>query len=417
MLTVSSLSQAKDMLLNEIMPLAAVEPVSLSDALGRVLAGPVIAPADVPAFDRSQVDGLAVRAADTFGASEALPAILHFAGDVPMGQAAGQALEASACISVATGGMLPPGADAMVMIEYVEQLDPLTRLVTHSVSPGSHVTRRGDDTKAGQLVLKAGQVLRSHDLGAIAALGISQVDVLPVVRVGILSTGDELVEPMFGHTAASAGKIFDVNGPMLAGAVRAAGCQAVPYGIIPDQLDRLTAILKQALQETDLVLISGGSSVGARDYVEQAINAAGTPGVLLHGLAVKPGKPTLAGVCQGKVVMGLPGHPVAAWFMFEHLVAPLLSRLGGIPQRHPVTVTARTTSRIPSNHGREEFVLVSLHQDAVDGAWLAEPLATRSGLVTQLTASDGYLRIPRDCEGLAEGTTVTIYLLDEGQVK
>ncbi|NCC76931.1 MAG: molybdopterin molybdenumtransferase MoeA [Clostridia bacterium] len=441
MLKVMSLDKARTMLMGELERLLLErrasdgvfgETVGLSEASGRILVEAIVAPYDVPSFDRSQVDGLAVRSADTFGASEALPAILNWAGEVAMGQAATQPLVAGACFGVATGGMLPPRADAMVMIEDVEQIDAETRLVTRSVSPGSHVTRRGDDTRAGQVVLPAGRCLKAPEIGALAALGLSQVGVVPRVRVGILSTGDELVAAGQTHpnhvpgslnesvrpVLALPGTVYDANGPMLAAAIREAHALPVEFGIVRDQLDELSATLQAALDQSDLVLISGGSSAGARDYVERAIAAAGQPGVLLHGLAVKPGKPTVAGICQGKLVIGLPGHPVAAWFIFEQLVRPLLAALGG---REPVArpkVRARITSRIPSNHGREEFVLVRLLNRAEQPiAWLAEPLPTRSGLITQLSSSDGYLVIDRDSEGLESGSEVVVTLLhDPGEV-
>jgi molybdopterin molybdotransferase len=442
MLKVLTLDKARTLLLDELERLvserhttvaAPGETVSLAQACGRILAEAIVAPFDVPSFDRSQVDGLAVRAADTFGASEALPAILNWAGEVAMGQVATQPLAAGACFGVATGGMLPPGADAMVMIEDVEQIDDETRLVTRSVAPGSHVTRRGDDTRTGQVVLSAGRCLKSQEIGVLAALGLSQVRVMPQVRVGILSTGDELVAAGCArpdHLANGAhaatgpenvppGTVFDVNGPMLAAAVREAHGLPVEFGIVHDQFEDLATTLQHALDQTDLVLISGGSSAGVRDYVERAIAAAGQPGVLLHGLAVKPGKPTVAGICQGKLVIGLPGHPVAAWFMFEQLVLPLLAVLGSRTPVQRTKVQARITSRIPSNHGREEFVLVRLMPADISDAgqsvaWLAEPLPTRSGLITQLSTSDGYLVIARDSEGLEAGCEVDVTLLQEG---
>lgn len=441
MLTVTPLEKARALLLAESARLAELktpspaspecwESLSLPGATGRILAESILAPAPVPSFDRSQVDGLAVRAVDTFGASEALPAILNFAGEGWMGQPATRPLQPGECFAVATGGMLPAGADAMVMIEDVEQLDQETRLVTRSVSPGNQVTRCGDDCQAGQLILEAGRRLRAPEIGAIAALGLDRVRVRPLVRVAIVSTGDELIAAgsVAQVNAAPAGLIFDANGPMLAAAVQEAGGLPVPLGIVRDQLGELTTVLEQALGQADLVLVSGGSSVGARDYVEQAIAAAGTPGVVLHGLAVKPGKPTLAGICQGKIVIGLPGHPVAAWFIFEQLVRPLIQQQSGLdPERFiPCTVMARTSSRIPSNHGREEFVLVRLVRPGADlrpmdgepdeawpghEIWLAEPLPTRSGLITQLSTSDGYLRIDRDSEGLEAGVLVRVTLL------
>ncbi|MDD2534870.1 MAG: molybdopterin molybdotransferase MoeA, partial [Eubacteriales bacterium] len=391
--------------------------VSLADAVGRVLAAAVIATSDVPSFDRTQVDGLAVRATDTFGASDSLPAILTYCGEVHMGADAQLVIAPGQCAYVPTGGMIPSGADAMVMIEYVEILDSQTRLVSQRVSPGQSITQKGDDTTIGQIILPAGRIITSTDIGALAALGLATIKVLPLLRIGYLSTGDELVDVQT-HASLATGQIWDVNRPMLAAAIQSAGQIGIDYGIVTDQLEPMTARLRQALDSCDLVLLSGGSSAGTHDFVAQAIQNAGSPGVLFHGLAVKPGKPTMAGLCDGHIAIGLPGHPVAAWFMFEQLVKPLISHLTGRESACPASVLARLTCRLPSNHGRAEFVSVRLVADFANDQtqvtspqWLATPLPMRSGLITQLTASDGYILVARDCEGLEAGTVVTVTLM------
>lgn len=427
MLNVLSLAEAKQLLQSHVSSpsLTDVEILPLNQAIGRILADPIVVQKDVPSFDRTRVDGLAVRADDTFGASDSLPAILQLIGEVEMGQETNLVIQPGQCAYVPTGGMLPTGADAMVMIEYVESLDATTRLVSQRVSPGQSITRRGDDAKAGHTLLPTGHRILATDIGALAALGRAAVSVRRAVRVGILSTGDELLDVSQAEQL-TIGQVLDVNRPMLAAAVTQTGAVLTDYGIVPDQLDQLNATLQQAVAENDLVLISGGSSVGTRDYVEQAIDAAGQPGVLLHGIAVKPGKPTLAGRCGNTLVIGLPGHPVAAWFMYEQLALPLIAALAGQPAPQLPHVAARLASRLPSNHGREEFVLVQLDKAGPPEAsestgaqpgqmttssplWTAHPLVTCSGLVTQLTAGDGYLRIPRDCEGLEAGECVTVY--------
>lgn len=430
MLNVLNLESAQNLLLNQCGPdrRLPAEQVLLSQLTGRVLAEPILVMRDVPAFDRAQVDGLAVRSTDTFGASDSLPAILQLVGEVEIGQDTTLEIRDGQCAYVPTGGMLPAGADAMVMIEYVEALDATTRLVSQRVSPGQSVTRRGDDARAGQQLLAADHCIQATDIGALAALGLSEASVRRAVRVGVLSTGDELRDVRAMEQLA-VGQILDVNRPMLVAALTRTGICVTDYGIVPDQLEQLNQTLQQAVTENELVLISGGSSVGARDFVEQAINQAGEPGVLFHGIAVKPGKPTLAGRCHDTLVIGLPGHPVAAWFMFEQLALPLVAAWQGQPAQQAPRVIAQLASRLPSNHGREEFVLVRLERagstvtieqtaatlagsDEATGiapAWLARPLATRSGLITQLTAGDGYLRIPRDCEGLEAGEVVTVY--------
>lgn len=391
----------------------------LASALGQILAEPVFARMDVPAFNRSLVDGYAVRAVDTFGASEALPAILRFAGEVKMGQAAGRPLEPKTCQAVPTGGQIPAGADAMIMIEDVDDFGDGLRYLNRAVSPGSYLVFRGDDIRAGEVLLEAGIRLEPRHLAAAAAAGLSHLPVLPKLRVAVLSTGDELVAP---GEALGPGQVHDVNQVMLAAMIRQAGALPVPSGIIPDDFEKLQAALQQARSSCNVIVISGGSSVGARDHVADAIEAAGKPGILQHGIAVKPGKPTMIGLCGEVPVLGLPGHPVAAWFMAMQLLAPLLYWLQGLPLPEPATVQARLSQRIPSNHGREEFTPVRLDSPQVPGSLPeAVPIYAKSGLITLLSRCQGYICIPRDCEGLDEGSTVTVVLLDaaaaEGKVK
>jgi molybdopterin molybdotransferase len=417
MLLVQDIDQTRQLLRQHVRPLAGQEIIELAQAGGRVLAMPIAAARDVPPFSRSQVDGLAVRAADTFGASENLPALLTYIGEVSMGQASSLQLGPQQCIYVPTGGEIPAGADAMVMIEYVEDFGDGLRQVTHAVSPGAAITYRADDVAAGAEILPAGKRLTPADLGTLAALGISRVAVCPRPRIAILSTGDELVDV---SGTAGPGQIYDVNRYTLAASVLAQGGEPVFYGIVPDELADLQETLALAIHDCDLVLVSGGSSVGTRDHVQTAINSLGQPGVIQHGVAVKPGKPTMIAVCDNKLVIGLPGHPVAAWFMFEWLVRPVISWLQGARPPRMLTVSAVTSSRIPSNHGREEFVPVRLL--SADGGLdiggpedgtsplVAEPVFTKSGLITLLSRSDGYIRIPRDCEGLPERSKVTVYL-------
>lgn len=405
MLLVHDIAQSLNLIRQHIRTLADCEQLPLQLAGGRILAAPVKASEDVPPFCRSQVDGLAVWAADTFGASETIPAILAYQGEVQMGRPVEFRLQPGQCAYVPTGGELPAGADAMVMIEQVEDLGDGLRQVSQSVSPGTHLTRQGDDITAGTTVFRAGRRLNATDLGTLAALGLATVPVVRRPRVAILSTGDELIEP---DTRPGPGQIYDVNRYTLAETVRLHGGEPVISGIVRDDLTILQQALGQALGTCDLVLVSGGSSVGTRDYVAAAINSLGEPGVILHGIAVKPGKPTMAGVCNGKLVLGLPGHPVAAWFMAHWLAGPVLAWLQGSQPLYKPTVQAMTACRIPSNHGREEFVLVTLQNGDQP---LAVPVFAKSGLITLLSRSDGYIRIPRDCEGLPQGAPVSVYLL------
>ena len=407
MLHVLSIDEARERLLAQAVRTGRVETVPVAEAVGRVLAADVHAVMDVPGFSRSSVDGLAVRAADTFGASDTMPAMLQRIGSVPMGQMPTFTVRPGECASVPTGGAIPAGADAMVMIEYVENPGGELMLVNRAVSPGDHLVLRGDDLTAGQAILTTGHRVRVADLGTFAALSIDRVSVHARPRIAILSTGDELV-PVGSRL--QAGQIHDINSVSLAGLVRQAGGEPVHFGIIPDQYEALDACLKQALIDCDLILVSGGSSVGEKDHLREAIAAQGEPGILFHGIAVKPGKPTLAGVAGGRILLGLPGHPLAAWFMAILLAQPLIHALQGSKAPEPDRIMARTVCRIPSNAGRESILPVRLVPDPRSPeAVLAEPVFTKSGLITVLSRSDGFIRIDRRQEGLEADTPVVVF--------
>ena len=425
MLTVKDLTATRQMLFEVAASLPTVtesESVDLADALGRVLSGPVLVPQDVPAFNRSQVDGYAVRASDTFGASGSMPSILRLDGEVKMGEPAGEPLTAGTCRAVPTGGQIPAGADAMIMIEDTDDFGDGFRYMNHPVSPGNHIIFRGDDIREGELLLPAGIRLETRHLAAAAAAGLGQVSVIRLLRVAVISTGDELVDP---GTPLSECRIHDVNQVMLTAMIAHAGAKPCKYGIIPDEFSQLLNIMKQAQSACDVIVISGGSSVGARDHVAAAIEATGQPGILQHGIAVKPGKPTLIGLCGSTPVIGLPGHPIAAWFMASQLLLPLLYSMQSRPEPEALTIEARLIRKIPSNTGREEFVLVQLSGRGISGypgkedtvavdSITAEPVFAKSGLITLLSRCQGYIQIPRDCEGLEEGTMVTVALMDSG---
>lgn len=428
MLIVKDLTATRQMLseMAESLPtVLEAESVDLAHALGRILAGPLLAPADVPAFNRSQVDGYAVRAADTFGASEASPSILRLDGDVKMGLPADIPHIAGSCQSVPTGGQIPAGADAMIMLEDTDDFGDGSCYLNRPVSPGSHIIFRGDDIREGDLLLPAGIRLQTRHLAAAAAAGLGQVSVTRLLRVAVISTGDELVDPGEPLTE---GRIYDVNQVMLTAMIAHAGAKPCNYGIIPDDFSQLQNVMKQAQSACDVIVISGGSSVGARDHVAAVIEATGLPGILQHGIAVKPGKPTLIGLCDGKPVIGLPGHPIAAWFMASQLLIPLLYRMQKRPEPKVKTIEARLSRRIPSNTGREEFVLIQLSGNGNGGnqdnggrnepdSISAEPVFAKSGLITLLSRCQGYIQIPRDCEGLDEGTAVTVILMDSDPAK
>ncbi len=377
---------------------ALTERLDICDCLGRVLAEDIISDENIPPFDRSTVDGYAVLSSDTFGVSEALPSMLALKGEVLMGEEALCSVKNGECVKISTGGMLPEGADSVVMTEHTEKMLDDTCLIYRPVSPFQNVTRIGDDVKTGQTVIKKGTRITSRHIGILCALGITQVSCNRKIRVGIISSGDEIVpvgEPVHG------GKIRDINSHFLAALMRESGYEAVEYGIVRDDFGELYLALQKAAEECDAVLISGGSSAGSKDMTAEVIEKDGE--VLFHGIAVKPGKPTVFGKVKGKAVFGLPGHPAAAYLIAKTVVINMFRFSDGEASK-AVTVSAEITESIASNHGREELVPVVLENEK------AHPLFFKSGLVSLLSSADGYVIIPRNREGSFKGEKVTVHL-------
>ncbi len=348
--------------------------------------------------------GYAVRAQDTFGASEGFPAYLKVTGEVRMGEPAGLSIGSQECARIPTGGMLPEGADAVLMVEHTQPWGADSIEALRPAAPGDHVVRRGDDVKQGATVLPAGHRLRPQDISALAGLGMSQV-VVRRPRVGVLSTGDELV----AHDAPlPPGKIRDMNGPALCAAVRALGAEPHDLGIVGDDREALQSALVVGLAESDLVLVSGGTSVGAHDLIPELLNSLGPPGVLVHGMAMRPGKPVVVAVVGERPAFGLPGHPTSALIIFHELVAPLIARATGAEAQR-ATVRARLSRNIPSQVGREDIIRVRLEQD--DSGWRAVPVFAPSALITSLVQADGLVRIPVEAEGLYADENVEVELL------
>lgn len=402
MLDVKTPEEALELIFNEFSPVSGSETVSLENALGRTLAADLTASEYVPDFDRSTVDGYAVRARDTFGCSDSMPALLNLAGHVHMGEPAGFQILPDTCADVPTGGALPEGADAMVMVEYTEDYGDGTIGILKSAAPGSNLIFRGDDVCPGQTILTAGSRITPQAIGAMAAMGITRISVTPRLKAGIISTGDELVP---ADQAPGPGQIRDVNSSLLAACMQEAGTVPVSYGMIRDDAGLLAETLEKAISECDLVLISGGSSVGAKDATCQVIRQHGR--ILFHGIAMKPGKPTILGTAQGKPVFGLPGHPAAAFFVTKRFVLPVLWQLTG---QKPAVFPLRAVLDEPvsANHGRAQFLSVCLKN--IDGVCHARPIRSKSGLISSLSASEGYFCISRDCEGLPAGTEIDVYL-------
>lgn len=381
---------------------AETEVLPLSACLGRVLAEDITANEYVPDFDRSTVDGYAVRASDTFGCSDSMPAILKLRGIVGMGKASGIVLRGGECAYVPTGGEIPAGADAMVMIEHGESYGNEEIGILKAAAPGNNIIYRGDDVFPGKTVIRAGRVLRAEDIGALAALGICDVKLKKRPVVGIISTGDELV-PV--SQKPEAGQVRDVNSDMLAASVELCGAEARCFGIVRDGYMKLREAIMERLDGCDVLLISGGSSVGQMDSTCAVIEELGT--LLLHGIAMKPGKPTIIGKIGSKPVIGLPGHPAAAFFVTDIFVKELISVMLGIKPRI-FSVSARLTEAVSSNHGRAQYLGVVLSE--AGGKLYARPVRSKSGLISSLAGCDGYFCIPRDSEGCAKGDEITVFL-------
>lgn len=383
-----------------------VEKVPTAAALGRVTAAAVLSPEALPAFSRSTVDGYAVRAADTYGASDTLPAYLALIGEVPMGGEAAFSLARGQAALIHTGGKLPEGADAVVMLEYTQPAGSSEIEVLRAVAGAENILKAGEDVLPGQQVLPAGVRLRAAELGGLMALGICEVDVVRRPVVGILSSGDEIVSP---ETSPGPGQVRDINSYTLAALAVEHGALPRSFGIVPDSAAALEEALSRALQACDAVVITAGSSASTRDLTAQVIDRMGAPGVLVHGVNVRPGKPTILAVCGGKPVIGLPGNPVSALVIAGLFVAPVLERLQGLPLDRPrAAVPARLAVNLPSQAGREDWVPVRLL--AGPDGFSAEPIFYKSNLILTLARADGYVVIPADATGLAAGAAVNIIL-------
>ena len=377
-----------------------VETVELLSALDRILAEDVLSTEDVPGFNRSTVDGFAVKASDTFGCSDSVPAILDFKGEVLMGEAPKFSIEKNECAYVPTGGELPAGADAMVMLEFSEDYGDGTRALLKPSAPGQHVTFKGDDVKVGQKVLSSGTKLKARHIAALASLGYSSVKVYKKLKVAVISTGDELVDVTKTPVGA---QVRDINSYELCAALLELGCDVTKVGIVVDDLTLLETKVKEAVASNDLVLVSGGSSVGVKDATFKVYDKLGE--VLFHGIAIKPGKPTIFASIENTPCFGLPGHPLAAFYIFDLFVKPLVYSMSGQNERIGLVKTAKVSLSIPCNHGREECVGVRFIDEHT-----VEPIFTKSGLISTLSNIDGYIRIGRDCEGISQGDEVEVLL-------
>ena len=391
-------------------PLAG-EPVALAATLGRVLAADIIAAVDAPPFDRSNVDGFAVRAADTAGSSDTAPKRLRLNAEViACGHAPALTVEPGTATALATGGMLPRGADAVVMIEQTELIEDAGGPaidVRRSVTPGQFVSFTGSDMARGETVLRKGTRIGAREIGMLAACGLATIAVVRKPKVAVLSTGDELVPP--GETLRTGG-VYDSNGAILAAAVTEAGGEPIPCGAFPDNEAALEQAVRAALAEADMVVLSGGTSKGAGDLSHRIIARLGPPGILVHGVALKPGKPLCLAVADGKPVIVLPGFPTSAVFTFHTFVAPIIRARAGLPREAAKTVSARLPVRIASEMGRQEFVLVALVSG--DDGLIAFPTGKGSGAVTAFSQADGFIAVDALAPGLDADSVAEVTLID-----
>lgn len=384
-----------------------VEKVETTNLPGRVTAEDILSPHPLPSFARSTVDGYAVMARDTFGSSESLPSYLTLVGEVQMGKQADVKLTPGSAVLIHTGGMLPEGADAVVMLEYTQSSRPGEIEVLKAAAPLENIIQIGEDVKTGEIVIPAGTKVRAAEIGGLMAFGYQSALVARKPRVGIISTGDEVVDPSITPTA---GQVRDINTYALQAIVSENGGEAKFFGIVPDDPQKLKMILDSALKECDAVLITAGSSASARDMTSSVIDNAGKPGVVVHGINIRPGKPAILAACDGKPVVGLPGNPVSAlviaWLFVPAMIEKLLNQKSLSLKKQ---ISARLSVNIASQAGREDYIPVKLNFEK-DG-FEAEPIFFKSNLIFNLVKADGLMVIPADANGLNAGDTVQVLFL------
>ena len=400
MLTVKTPEEVNSIIKENFDSVIGTEEIPVIDALGRVLAEDIKAEEFVPAFNRSTVDGYAVIAKDCFGASASNSIILQCVKEIKMGEIADFRLNANECAYVPTGGMLPENADAVVMIEYTEDYGNSEIGILKSVAPSENLIYKGEDAKPGQSVLNAGRILNAADIGTATDMGCSVLNLIKKPLIGIISTGDELVSPT---EEISLGQIRDVNSNLLASYAKEEGCDYICYGIVKDDEEALSLALKKAIDECDIVLISGGSSAGVKDKTAKVIESFGE--LFFHGIAIKPGKPSILGKCNGKPVIGLPGHPVAAYYISKLFVSKIIARICG-REYSERTIPAYISENISANQGRALCVAVNLENR--NGKLYAIPVRSKSGLIASIAQTDGFVLVPRSSEGVSEGGIVNV---------
>ncbi|OGW37747.1 MAG: molybdopterin molybdenumtransferase MoeA [Nitrospirae bacterium RBG_13_39_12] len=383
--------------------------LAIENSYGMIVSKDIFSPENLPEFNRSTVDGFAVNSADTFGATDNLPSYLVLKAEILMGEEPDFKVDKGEVAKIATGGMLPQGTDSVVMLEHTQLIDEKMIEVVKPVAPGENVIQAGEDAKKGEFLLESGRRLRPQDIGALAGLGITNVWVYEKPKVSIISTGDEIIP---ANKPIKPGYVRDINSYVLSGLILNAGGIPVKKGIFSDEYDILKDVVEESLSNSDMVLITGGSSVGTKDMTARIINDAGKPGVLFHGVSLKPGKPLICGIVNNKVIWGLPGHPAAVSVCFKIFIEPVLKTLSGLKEDrlepYKKTVTAKIDKNISSSPGREEHIAVYLEER--NGELWATPIFAKSGLITTLIKADGTALIPLKKLGVKEGETVEVRL-------
>lgn len=400
--------QAITLLFENLQPEIGSEIVATESSLGRILCADITSSENLPLFARSSMDGFAVKADDTFGTSGSLPAYLTVKAEVPVGKTTKSIVQPGTSIKVHTGSALPNGANAVVIMENTQSVDENTIEVLKPVAPGENVIPEGEEIKAKTTVFHKGAIVRAQDIGGLMALGITEIAVTRKVRIALISTGDEVIHPT---RTPLPGQVRDINSYTLAALIQKYPAFTVKSHLVGDNLNQLKKAAQESLELADMLIISAGSSVSSRDLTSTIVNELGTPGVITHGLAIKPGKPSILGVVGNKPVFGLPGNPVSAINVFDLIVRPTIYYMGGCDlSPYPNTQKAVLLKNIPSAPGREDYVQVKLISD--NGKLFAEPVFGESNLIYLLVRSDGTVGVPLDKNGLYAGEEVTVYIND-----
>ncbi|GAG72606.1 unnamed protein product [marine sediment metagenome] len=386
-----------------------VEEVDIKITLHRFLAEEIVSPDNLPGFNRSTMDGYAIRAEDSFGATDSLPSYLKIIGEINMGVKPEFKINPGEAVKISTGGMLPEGANAVMMLEYTEQIDDTTIEARRSISPWENVVREDEDLKTGEIILRKGRRLRPQDMGILAGIGKTNIKIYRKPKIAIISTGNEIIP---AEEKLLIGQVRDINSYTLGACIEEAGGVPVCRGIIKDEVILLEQEIKKTIKEdkVEAVIISGGSSVGVRDVTLEVLNRLGRPGVLIHGVSVKPGKPTILAIADNKPIFGLPGHPVSAMIIFDLFVRPLISWLQGGEYSYNFAkeIEAELTCNMVSDSGREDYVRVFVYKEGEK--FYAEPILGKSGLISTMVRASGLIKIGLNIEGLEQGSKVAVKL-------